>query len=284
MKNNILIITLGITIFILFLLCTFLGIQYTNNRKQLNNSNTLTAENKIANNTINKENLKSTVKGIVIKPYENGGVFIVRINGNSAGSMISVSSPKQKSETLKLGQEILIYFDGSIAESYPEQIHNVGKIEILKEKTDIEIPTSALRYSYSSYNNVSIAIKDFSKTGLTMEITDTNKYPYEYSKNYVVMKKNKEAENNNPNTTIVPLWEEVEKISNASSEETVVITTDKDENKTTITCNWGNMYDELSEGEYTFQLLPVDSFFSIKISFNIEENGKLSYKEPSVGI
>ena len=50
----------------------------------------------------------------------------------------------------KKGQEILIYFNGDVMETYPAQLGNIGKIEILKEQSDVQIPDDILRFCYNS--------------------------------------------------------------------------------------------------------------------------------------
>ena len=53
-----------------------------------------------------------------------------------------------------------------IMESYPAQIDNVQKIEIVQEKSNIEIPDYILRYCYSSKENVVVSINDFTKSSI----------------------------------------------------------------------------------------------------------------------
>ena len=183
-------------------------------------------------------------------------------------------------------------------DTYPEQPSNVEKIEIVNEESNVVIPDDVLRYCYSSKNNVQVSIEDFTKTGLSITIKDTNEYKYDYSKNeYKINKKNKEAENITVDTNqIIPatenstssynpgettsLWEEAPKISD---EDTIVTSNQIDDNTVEKICDWTNTYEDLGEGEYEFVLSVGDLGFSnIKISFNINSNGQLSYDRPTL--
>ena len=135
----------------------------------------------------NKEenNTKATMKAVVVKVNKNSLMAMEKENQ----SLNTVSFAKEGNIGFKQGQEILIYFDGMVAESYPAQIHNVGKIEILKEKSYTEIPKSTLRYCYSSHNNVTVSISELTKSGMEIIIKDTNELQYDYSNNYRINKK-----------------------------------------------------------------------------------------------
>ena len=73
------------------------------------------------------ENMAVKIKGIVVKAEEN--YLYVSLLENHGG-LCTVSYPSEEenvSTKFKTGQEIQIYFDGSIAESYPGQIFHVRK-------------------------------------------------------------------------------------------------------------------------------------------------------------
>ena len=132
-----------------------------------------------------ENNISATMKAVVVKVNKNS-LMVMQADNQSLNS---VSFSEEGNIGFKQGQEILIYFDGMVAESYPAQIHNVGKIEILKEKSDIEIPNSTLRYCYSSHNNVTVSISELTKTGIEIIIKDTNELQYDYSNTYTIYKK-----------------------------------------------------------------------------------------------
>lgn len=147
-----------------------------------------------------KTNVQSTsykTKAVVVKVDEKGLYAILKDNEE----LCRVGYAKEGNIGFKKGQEILIHFDGTVMESYPAQLGNVEKIEILHEKSSIEIPTSALQYCYNSNENVELTLKEFTKERVEIEIKDTNELPYDYSNYYAILRKN---ENN---------WEELVQVS-----------------------------------------------------------------------
>lgn len=133
----------------------------------------------------NDDEFSSTIKAVVVN-LEKGLLVMGTENTNE---LYSVNYQNKENIEFKQGQEILIYFDGVVLETYPAQITNIEKIEILKEKSDIKIPDNILRYCYSSRNNVIVSISEVSKTGIEIIIKDTNELQYEYSNSYKINKK-----------------------------------------------------------------------------------------------
>ena len=72
---------------------------------------------------------------------------------------------------------------------YPPSLDKVDKIKITKEKSDVEIPESILRYCYSSTDNVNVIISELTGKGMSITIEDTNEYPYNLFENYIIRKK-----------------------------------------------------------------------------------------------
>lgn len=133
----------------------------------------------------NDDEFSSTIKAVVVKPEKS----LLVMGTENTNELYSVNYQNKENIEFKQGQEILIYFDGVVLETYPAQITNVEKIEILKEKSDIKIPDNILRYCYSSRNNVIVSISEVSKTGIEIIIKDTNELQYEYSNSYKINKK-----------------------------------------------------------------------------------------------
>ena len=131
-----------------------------------------------------KNNLLYTLEGVVVK-VNDYNLSIMDDDKN----LYTVSFAKEGNIGFNINQEIEIYFNGMIMTSYPEQIRNVGKIEIIKEKSDISIPKDVLIRYYSSPDNVSLNITKISNKGLEISIKDTNNLKYTYSKNYTIYKK-----------------------------------------------------------------------------------------------
>ena len=84
------------------------------------------------------------------------------------------------------------------------------------------------------------------------------------------------------------IWQEVNKISDISSESTEETLTynlpDINENTNYLVegrkFNWSNLYGSLDEGKYRFVLSDANTQI-ITILFQIDNNGKISYDEPS---
>lgn len=76
------------------------------------------------------------------------------------------------------------------------------------------------------------------------------------------------------------IWEEVPKLSNISSEDTGVFSEDSKEKIIKKKYDWTNLYGKLENGEYEFILSA--SQFTIRIGFNINTNGKISYNNPEL--
>jgi len=132
-----------------------------------------------------ENNTSATIQAIVVKVNKNSLLVMEKENQ----SLNTVSFANEGNIGYKQAQEILIYFDGMVAESYPSQIHNVEKIEILKEKSDIEIPKNILRFCYSSHNNVVVSVSLLTNEAIEIIIKDTNDLQYEYSNTYRINKK-----------------------------------------------------------------------------------------------
>ena len=188
-------------------------------------------------------------------------------------------------------------------ESYPAQIDNVQKIEIVQEKSNIEIPDYILWYCYSSKENVVVSINDFTKSSISFNIEDKNELPYTYSNDYKIYKKVKNKDytvighkigEDTENSTVgftgtgsKYIWEEVEKISDMESKNTIEDLAYDLQNKTENEhynvigkkCNWTKLYGELEEGEYEL-IFPTEGSFYIIIKFEINKNGELLYSNP----
>lgn len=129
------------------------------------------------------DNMKARLKAVVVKVNNNNFLAMGIENGTELYS-IGLDNIE-----LKKGQEILIYFNGDVMETYPAKLGNVGKVEIIKDKSDIQIPDDILRFCYSSKDNVTVTISELSNSSITLKIKDTNDMPYNYSHNYIINKK-----------------------------------------------------------------------------------------------
>ncbi len=137
-------------------------------------------------NSENNSNMSSTIKAVIVKVNENNLLAMGIENGSE---LYSIGLNNIKDIEFKKEQEILIYFDGNVMETYPAQLGNIGKIEIIKEKSDINIPDEILRFCYNSKDKVTVTILELTRNGITLIIKDTNDLPYNYSHNYIINKK-----------------------------------------------------------------------------------------------
>lgn len=125
---------------------------------------------------------QTTIRAVVVKVSENSLLVY-------DGTLYTVGFTKEGNIGFKQGQEVLIFFEGSVMQTAPAQPVGVRKIKIIKEKSDGEIPEQILRYAYSSKEKVKITVNEFTTTGIILTIVDTNELPYNYSHDYIIKKK-----------------------------------------------------------------------------------------------
>ena len=133
------------------------------------------------------KNYMETIKAVVVKVNDNS-MLVMGITDNLSGLM-SVGFTDEGNIGYKQGQEISFKYNGSITDMYPQSLDKVDKIKITKEKSDVEIPESILRYCYSSRDNVNVIISELTSKGMSITIEDTNEYPYNLFENYIIRKK-----------------------------------------------------------------------------------------------
>ncbi len=238
----------------------------------------------------------SILEAVVMEVYPQSlGVMGIK-NNEGSQDLYTVSFAQEGNIGFKEGQEVAIYFDGTVAESYPAQIHNVNKIEITKEQTQIEIPEDVIRYYNNSKDNVNINIEYLTNTGLAITITDTNEIPYEFSNDYTLYKEVKNEDytgqgqfigENTGNSTAgftgtgtEYIWEEVEKNPDVEIKDTFEdlvynmpnMTQEDNFNVIGMKIDWSKLYGELEDGNYRLVLSN-----SITIEFTLE-NGEAEVK------
>ena len=242
--------------------------------------------NELTGNSISYDNADAiaTMDVVIVRLDDT---YLGVINKDDPNDIMTASIPDDDTNEYKQNQEVRVYYNGIINESYPGSFGKVSKIEILKEDSDVTIPEKALKLFYSSCVNVSVSNINVTQTGISFEIKDSNEYKYEYTNTYTLFKKNPEAEQVEApsmpivtgNTTSsyegsgIPLWEEASKVSDVKSEDTV-ISENIAEDTVRKTCDWTNIYGKLESGEYQF-LLTAESF-GLGIQFSISENGEIT--------
>ena len=252
-----------------------------------------------------------TKKAVVVKVEEKS----LKVIDYQTESLYIVSVRNEDMSKFKQGQEIKIYYDGIVLTSYPGQI-TADKVEIIKEKSDKEIPLEVLRFYNYSQDNISVAISELSKEGIDFYIIDSNEYPLDYGEccEYEILKKNVENEEYNQNlgidyNAITPgkttdtytttssynpdpnrfktVWEEPKVLNEYNKLCNWSINSD---NILTLRgkINWNEIYGKLGEGEYEIKLCRtpeiIDSFFKcVRVKFFVDENGNVTYEYPSLG-
>lgn len=184
---------------------------------------------------LGNDDMSTTMKAIVIKVNENS-LDVMECGAGKEG-LCSVKFSEEGNIGFKRGQEVLIYFNGIIAASYPGQIFSVGKIEISKEESGFAIPDEVIRFYESSKDNVKVELKEITNSGISLIIIDTNELPYIYTNHKYKISKKVKNENYTgkgykigedteyttsgySGTGLEYVWEEVEVIGSVLSEDT----------------------------------------------------------------
>lgn len=239
--------------------------------------------------------------GVIVKVEENGLI----VKDNKKGGYTDtwrVSFSKEGDIGFKQGQEVKVYYKDKIIDE--TGLHDIEKIEIIKEDSGVELSDKLLSHYYSSIDNISFSVEEFSKNGLLLLIVDTNDIPFEYTNEYKITKKTKNenytgtgvytTETNNSTSSFTGKgleyeYIELDKISDIKQEDTVEelnYNIRKNDSSETIAAigkriDWSNYYGQLDEGEYYFTLKGDSTRFNnISISFKINGDGILSYEDP----
>lgn len=176
-KKRIIIITIILFLAVILGLCIKGLMEF----KEENNSKYNNESNYNENN-----NMNATLKAVVIRADEN---HLLAMGISNWEGLYSIGLKGSTDSTYKKGQEILVYFDGNVMETYPAQLGNIDKIEIVKDKSDIQIPDNIMRFCYNSKDKVNVTVTELTNSGITLTITDTNELQYNYSHSYTINKK-----------------------------------------------------------------------------------------------
>lgn len=253
------------------------------------------------------DHTKAKKKLVVVKSYYES-FYAVDEDGELYD--VSFDNPRKlNGKDLKRGQEIEIYWHGTINHFSPSGIGGVRKYKILKEKSDIEIPKYAIQHCYSSTRKVMLHVRNFTNTGIEFRILDTNEIPYGYDFCYKIKKKTIQIDNTElndneniveqtviekGNTTIIePFksnasyeWKETELIGNIEEYDNYTLeVVDSSYGHYDIEgkYDWTELYGALEPGEYKYILTLANQwdrihFSSICIEFVVDENGNISYE------
>ena len=246
-------------------------------------------------------------KGVVVRPEKDTLTIMPIIANEEYINREEFYYENNNQLNLKQGQEVIVTFH--YRESSKEDYTNeavIENIEIVKEKSEVEIPNDILVKAYSSKDNISISLDNeiSSNKRINFIITDNNEFKYDYSTMKYDLRKHNTAPTSteivyseNGSASILPYdpWPELPKINDSSNEESFAL----DENgQLSVDIDWTEVYGEIGEGEYTFKIstvstprqsilnpyiidYPYDGVI-IEINFVIDTNNKIEYGEIKV--
>lgn len=141
-------------------------------------------------------NMSATKKAVIVNVTTNALWIMEPDNYND---LIQVTFSDNGNSKFKQGQEILIYYnkEWQLDKSLKILIMNVGKIEILKEKSEVEIPKNMIIACYNSKDNIEVYDIAITNKKLEYKIKDTNDYKYEISESYEIYKIETKEQNEN---------------------------------------------------------------------------------------
>mgnify|MGYP004561401425 FL=1 len=162
----------------IIVVCLIIGITYWIYE---NSGSTLVYERKLDNN------MSATKKAVIVKVLPNA---LWVMEPENYDDLIEVTYSEENNSKFKQGQEILIYYnkEWQLDKSLKILIMNVGKIESLKEKSEVEIPKNMIIACYNSKDNIEVYDMSITNKKLEYKIKDINDYKYEISESYEIYK------------------------------------------------------------------------------------------------
>ena len=238
-------------------------------------------------------------RGVVVRPEKELLIVMPIVSNNEYRFEEKFIYETGEHEQLKQGQEVEItYHYNETSEKY-EYEAVIEKVEILKEKSDTEIPEDIIVNAYSSKENVKIAVDEIANTKIKFTITDINQYKYNYSRmEYDLRRYNPPPTKTEVTETETGMsvagydpWPELAKINDTSTEKNYEI----DENgQIEVNINWEEVYGKLEEGKYRISLSTVNGTrkeiignnttykldaITIQIDFEIKHNNEIEIGE-----
>ncbi len=243
------------------------------------------------------------IKEAFVAGVNKDNIYVV--DSENQNLLYQVSFAKEGNIGFKVGQEVMIYFNGkdsSTGNNGISEIQNVGKIEIIDSSSNHLISNDILKKFNTTFNNVEVNVENITNTGITFTITDKNDIKYNFDNNYDIFKNVAEKPSNEPiigedGSMSMPAyegdkWQELFKVSdnieNKANIENI------DENTKRYTFDWSNIYGPLKSGEYRFVLGDIEvksnylvirnNIESISAKFEVDDNGKISDLEIEKGV
>lgn len=263
------------------------------------------------------EVLKSKVlKNAVVIKNLNDYMYVY----NAEKGVFSISYPKDEDKEFKKGQEVNIFFnDEMIIATNPPRLNEIEKIEVLKEETEIEVPSSVWSNYYSDTYEVDISVNNCNTTGISISITDKNEYPIVYTNKYRLEKISRNTVSsddtstnniinvdNDTNTTITnssknnnqdsyltgsvmtrQQYKDLLLVNNSDGaySDSIKENIKKDKYQNTVIekiINWKDICGNLKKGDYKFRLECEGKISGITVSFSVEDNGSVSHNDPKM--
>lgn len=242
-------------------------------------------------------------KGVVVRPETDYLVIMPIVANEEYTAHDNYFYENDNKLNLKQGQEVEINFhyreptDNSF---YYEAV--VDNIEILHDKSDIDIPRDIFVKAYSSKDKISLSFTNekCDSKGMQFIITDSNDFKYNYSTmKYSISKHNNPpAKSDETSTNTISgydPWPEVSKISNLSTTSKYSL---DGKGNVEVAIDWSNVYGKLSEGEYklTFSTVlsqrqsilnpqvidfPYDGV-SISVQFKVNASGRVEFGDVTI--
>ena len=244
-------------------------------------------------------------KGVVVRPEAEKLTIMPTVSNEEYRHEEKFYYENMQVTNLKQGQEVKIRFHyRNVGGDY---LHEpvIEKVEIIKEKSETQIPRDILVKAYSSEDKVSVAISQEKSNTEKLEatITDSNELKYDYS----LMEYHIYRYNPPPTKTEITYtdegasvaeydpWPEATKIGNVSTQNQYTISPN---GELPITLNWKEVYGKLKEGKYKLTLATVSAKrqsilnpnlsdypcdgIVIDMEFTIDKNDKITYGEIKV--
>lgn len=240
-------------------------------------------------------------KGVVVRPEDTTLTIMPIVSNEEYRYEEKFYYENIHTTNLKQGQEVCIRFHYRNAGGAYLHEPVIEQVEIIKEKSEIEIPRDIFVKAYSSEDKVSVMVhqEKCNTQKLEFTITDSNDLKYDYSiMEYKLYRYNPLPTKTEGISNSVPAydpWPEVEKISNIPTQNRYTI---DNNGQLSIKLDWSGIYGELGEGKYKLTLAtistrrksivnpqvmdyPCDGIV-IDIEFAINKNNQISFGEIKV--
>ncbi len=242
------IVSIFIIVLVTIIICIVLTLRAKNKVESSDDNFVAIIESSNAENEANliPENMKETMEAVVFK-VNSSSITVMEISDNN--ELYNVNMGEQGNIGYKKGQEILIYFNGIVTDTYPGSISQVGKIEITKEQTDRTIPDEYLEYYNTPDNNMSVSLSQIIATGISFQVNSENELTFDNPDSYEIFRI--ETYNSGGVTeTGISSIEKIEKNLDVPIEDTMQVTTTalgSKNNSIKYNIDWTPIYGELSE-------------------------------------